>query len=82
MVLPANMPIIRAVHQIYITNNYARVTSRTANYGSAVTPIIVYNISHYLYFEALAPLSLAPVLDCNRWRDYHVDTRSYMDRKL
>ena len=53
MMPPANMTFIRTIHQLYNTNNCAHATSCTANYGSARTPVIVYEISNLPYREII-----------------------------
>lgn len=75
MILPAIMSIICIVHQLYNTKKCARATSRTANYGSAKTPFILYMV------KPLAPQPPALVGDCDRRRNYHVRTQSYMVRQ-
>ena len=37
-------------------------------------------IATHFIANQLAPLWHAPILDCNRWRNCHIGTRSYMDR--
>ena len=58
MILPDIMTIIRTVHQLYSANNCARALSRTANYGSAGTPVILFDISNPLYRETTCATTL------------------------
>ena len=57
-----------------------RATLRTVHqlYGTSASSSAT--IANRYIPKLLAPLLLAPVLDCNRRRNYHIGTRKYMDR--
>ena len=80
MIFPSNMTKLRTVHQLYvlaITRVQHLIPPTTGPLG---LPLMSMVLSTCNFVKLLAPLSLAPVLDCKGWRNCHIGALLVMDR--